>query len=69
MDYKADVFALIISDDGIGFDTAGLQSSLTGIGLKSMQNRAALIGGEFSIHSSNGNGTVITIELKKYNLN
>ena len=63
--YHPDIFTLIITDDGIGFTVTGLQSVQTGIGLKSMQNRAALIGGKFSILSSAGNGTVINIELKK----
>lgn len=62
--YQPGVFILNILDDGKGFDHNGLQSSQTGIGLKSMQNRAALIGGVFSIRSSTGSGTEINIELK-----
>ena len=65
MKYQPDSFYLIITDDGIGFNAAGLQSTQTGIGLKSMQNRAALIGGEFSMNSSAGKGTEIKIRLKK----
>jgi len=56
-------FGLTISDDGIGFNAAGLQSSETGIGLKSMQNRAALIGARFSVYSTHETGTQINIEL------
>jgi len=41
-----------------------LKANQAGIGLKSMQNRVALIGGAFSINSDQG-GTVITIELDK----
>jgi two-component system, NarL family, sensor kinase len=65
MKYQPDKFDLIITDDGIGFNVTALQTTQTGIGLKSMQNRAALIGGEFSINSSVGKGTEIKIELKK----
>ena len=61
MNYQPCTFTLTIIDDGMGFNTAILPSSKTGIGLKSMQTRAALIGGEFSIHSSENNGTSISI--------
>jgi len=63
--YQPEIFNLIITDDGIGFNTASLQAVQTGIGLKSMQNRAALIDGTFTINSAAGNGTEINIELKK----
>jgi two-component system NarL family sensor kinase len=63
MNYNAAVFTLTISDDGIGFVPEQLHASKTGIGLKSMQNRAALIGGIYSIHSSNNNGTSISVEI------
>ena len=66
--YQPELFSLIISDDGSGFDPGALQSAETGIGLKSMQNRAALIGAAFTLNSQNGNGTTITIELKRNNL-
>ena len=61
LDYDKENFSLSVMDDGIGFDT----HARTGIGLKSMQNRAALIGGEFSIQSAIENGTAITIILPK----
>ena len=65
MDYKPDIFCLTIADDGRGFETGNLHGQQNGIGLKSMKNRAALIGGVFAINSSAGNGTCISIELKK----
>ncbi len=61
LNYDKGDFLLYITDDGIGFDT----QVKTGIGLKSMQNRAALIGAEFSIQSAIENGTAITIILPK----
>ncbi len=61
--YSHDVFNLIIHDNGVGFKPEALQSTQTGIGLKNMHNRAALIGGEFSINSSEKNGTSICIEI------
>lgn len=63
LNYKVDAFNLSVIDDGVGFDAKALTSTQTGIGLKSMQNRAALIGGVLSIQSNNG--TTIQIELKK----
>lgn len=68
LNYKTAVFNLIIRDDGIGFNVAALQSSQTGIGLKSMQSRAALIGGTFSFRSSENNGTSISIEIPNLKL-
>ena len=61
LDYQPELFILTITDDGTGFDPGALPGSQTGIGLKSMQNRAALIGGTFSILSSEKNGTSISI--------
>ena len=63
MNYSAANFTLTINDDGAGFLADQLLTSQTGIGLKSMRNRAALIGGEFSLQSSKNNGTSISIEL------
>jgi two-component system, NarL family, sensor kinase len=61
--YEPAIFRLTIADNGIGFNAANLLSTETGIGLKSMQNRAALIGAVFSVYSTNENGTQINIEL------
>lgn len=58
-------FILLLKDDGVGFNMEKLHSSETGIGLKSMKNRASLIGGEFSINSSENNGTSIIIKVPK----
>lgn len=63
MNYKADLFTLTIQDNGPGFKPESLTGTKTGIGLKNMQNRAALIGGGFSITSSADKGTTISIEL------
>lgn len=63
LNYQPDSFTLTINDDGNGFSPEALNSSQTGIGLKSMRNRAILIGGEFSIHSSKNNGTFISVKL------
>jgi two-component system, NarL family, sensor kinase len=58
--------SLAISDDGAGFEITKIEQ---GIGLKSMQNRSSLIGADFSVHSSPGKGTTITVILKRSDCN
>ena len=64
LEYATGLFCLTITDDGIGFDTGNLPSTNMGMGLKSMQNRAVMIGGIFSINSGVEEGTKIIIEIK-----
>ena len=64
--YSADeVFIMEIEDDGQGFDVAEKRkkASASGVGLKSMFNRAQLIGATVDIKSEPGKGTRITVEL------
>lgn len=59
-------FVLKVEDNGVGFDSMKKRtqtSSSSGIGLKSMTNRAHLIGATISIQSQPGKGTVIQVEL------
>jgi two-component system NarL family sensor kinase len=59
-------FVLKVEDNGVGFDKGKKltqASSSSGIGLKSMTNRAKLIGAKISIDSSPGKGTSIQVEL------
>jgi signal transduction histidine kinase len=63
---ELDKFLMKIRDNGIGFNVADKRdnaSSSSGVGLKSMVNRAKLIGGEISFQSSPGNGTTVTVAL------
>ena len=62
--FDTGLFRLTITDDGVGFDSRNLPSANLGMGLKSMQNRAAMIGGVYSIISVIKKGTKITIEIK-----
>ncbi len=54
-----DHLSLEIYDDGVGFDIESARLA-AGLGLISMRERIHLIGGEFNITSSPGNGTRIT---------
>jgi signal transduction histidine kinase len=59
-------FQMLIRDNGVGFNVAEKRDkalSSSGVGLKSMVNRAKLIGGEISFQSSPGSGTTVTVSL------
>lgn len=61
--YEPTVFKLAVCDDGVGFDQQLQNPNETGIGLKNIKNRAALLGGNISVNSSPGNGTKIYIAI------
>jgi two-component system, NarL family, sensor kinase len=59
-----DTFVLQIQDDGVGFDVLQKKESgngSSGLGLKSMRNRAKLIGADLSIESEPGKGTIVKV--------
>lgn len=58
------LMVLQIEDDGAGFDVPAAQdSSGLGVGMRSMAERARRIGGNLSIESSPGQGTVVRVDL------
>ncbi|MCH8568058.1 MAG: histidine kinase [Balneolales bacterium] len=59
---KGSKLQLIIADNGKGFEQSGLRHS--GLGLKSMRERAADINGTLDIQAEAGNGTHIKLSLK-----
>jgi signal transduction histidine kinase len=66
LQYLDNIFVLEIKDDGVGFDVTAKKesaSSGSGVGLRSLFNRASIIGADISINSEPGNGTSILIEL------
>lgn len=67
LNYLPNVFTLIVHDNGKGFNSETLSSAQTGIGLKSMKNRAILIGGTFSISSTENGSTSISVEIPTSN--
>lgn len=60
--WKKNGFDLIISDDGIGFDTQSVNSD-DHFGLEFMQGRVEELQGNFSLDSIPGKGTTITISI------
>jgi two-component system sensor histidine kinase UhpB len=69
LEKKADGLALVIEDDGIGFDpdTVGRLASVggrpPGLGLSGMKERVALLGGTIAIESSQGKGSTIFVQI------
>ncbi len=58
----ADRLALSVRDDGRGFDVGAAQRRAAAgesLGVVSMEERAALVGGTFQIHSAPGQGTLV----------
>ena len=58
-----DSVGMEITDDGVGFDVT--QPAWTeGLGLSTMRERAAAVGGGLRVHSLPGSGTSVSIELR-----
>lgn len=57
---KAPYLDLVISDDGCGFDPEHVvaEGSRDHLGLKGMRERVAMLGGEFTLQSRKGGGTI-----------
>lgn len=61
-----DTFVLEVEDNGVGFNVTEKQQSVSasrGVGLKSMFNRAQLMGAAISIDSEEGRGTRVQVKL------
>lgn len=63
MTRDADWVQVEVKDTGVGFETAAVASSGSGIGLLGMSERAAMIGGLFELRSTPGNGTSIRVRV------
>ena len=59
LEISTDSVTLAIKDDGSGFDPARKLREGTGIGLFTMRERVALVGGELRIASRTGGGTSV----------
>lgn len=67
MQFGQNELVLSLTDDGKGFDANAAKdtSGQRGLGLRSMQNRAKLIGAAFSMESIPGTGTFVQIRLNR----
>ncbi len=64
--YSDEQLELEITDNGKGFDLTALNNEMKndfGLGIRNMNNRAKLIGAEFNMSSSTGQGTIVKITL------
>ena len=64
LEYDVDRLALIITDDGQGFDPAAPRPGH--FGLQSMRERAAAIGGMLEVLSSEGAGTQVRVRVPRH---
>jgi signal transduction histidine kinase len=53
----------VAEDDGVGFDHGRLEKNRQALGLLGMRERAAMLGGSFSIRTALGKGTRIHIRI------
>ncbi|MBO0836572.1 MAG: sensor histidine kinase, partial [Actinobacteria bacterium] len=58
--YAADQVQLEVTDDGAGFDPAGVNG---GYGLRGMRGRVAEAGGSVTVRSGHGEGTSVLVEV------
>jgi ligand-binding sensor domain-containing protein len=59
VDLHGTLLRLQVSDDGVGFEE---KTSASGVGLASMRNRAAAVGGKLTVKSALGAGTTVCLE-------
>lgn len=65
-DFADDQIEVRVTDDGVGFDPAGVASAWNGqrgLGLMGMEERMSTIGGEFDLCSAPGEGTTIRLSV------
>lgn len=60
--FGAKLMAISVSDNGNGFDIH--EKMATGLGLKNLESRTQIIGGQFKLKSAKGRGTLAIICLK-----
>jgi two-component system sensor histidine kinase DegS len=63
LDYRPTMVTAVIEDDGEGFDPSADRSGTESFGLMGMQERIALLGGEFAVKSHKGRGTRVLLKV------
>jgi two-component system, NarL family, sensor kinase len=63
--HESQVVNIYIADNGKGFNAQNLTATATGVGLKNMQNRAALINAKLNIQSAIFQGTSLSLSINR----
>jgi two-component system sensor histidine kinase NreB len=63
LDRGADETVLVVEDNGCGFVASATSEYQAGLGLISMRERAALVGGRLEIETNPGNGTAVFVRV------
>jgi len=63
LEYMDGTLQLRVTDDGVGFNAAGLLDEQRGMGLQNIRKRAGIIGGAVAIESKPGEGAQISISI------
>ncbi len=69
LEKKPEGLALVLEDDGIGFDPENFQRDMSGagrapgLGLSGMKERVALLGGKIAVESAPGKGSTIFVQI------
>ncbi len=63
LDYRPAMVTALVEDDGTGFDPDADRSGTESFGIMGMQERIALLGGEFAVKSHKGRGTKVIIKV------
>ncbi len=63
--YNPNFLDIVIADNGKGFDANLLNANNTGVGLKNMYNRAALINAKINVQSIPFQGTSLTLNINR----
>ena len=69
LEKKSEGLALVLEDDGIGFDPENVERDVSGggrasgLGLSGMKERVALLGGRIAVESAPGKGSTIFVQI------
>ena len=63
--FRPQSLVVSIQDDGKGINSISNTTGATGVGIKSMRERAELLGGRIDFASAGDHGTLITLEVPK----
>lgn len=63
LEQRDEELVLLVEDDGCGFDIETARKGADGVGLVGVRERAQLVGGDFQVRTSPGNGTAVYVRV------